>query len=198
MFFKRKLDEFINWLVPNSWEANGLTRLRILLAALVTFLVPMSLSRVIPNFWLKVAFGFFIFGVFTDIADGSIARVRGEETSWGRFWDPIADKLLAIGPIILAFLKYLQNQLLLSLLISFLAIELAVIIVNWQIFQREREQAQPNIFGKAVTAWLGLVCGPILFFGFLQLLAVVLAIGLIIKILSLNDYLRHLLKPLPR
>src|SRR3990167_513261 len=40
------------------------------------------------------AIPFFIFVAFTDVIDGSLARVRKQVTEWGSFYDPLADKLL--------------------------------------------------------------------------------------------------------
>jgi len=37
---------------------------------------------------------FFLFVGFTDIIDGSLARVRNKVTEWGTVYDPIADKVL--------------------------------------------------------------------------------------------------------
>lgn len=40
------------------------------------------------------ALPFFVFVAFTDVIDGSLARVRKQVTEWGSFYDPLADKLL--------------------------------------------------------------------------------------------------------
>lgn len=44
--------------------------------------------------WRLVALGLFMIAAFTDLADGKIARSRGEVTTFGKIVDPIADKLL--------------------------------------------------------------------------------------------------------
>ncbi len=40
------------------------------------------------------AIPFFVFVAFTDMIDGSLARVRKQVTEWGSVFDPIADKVL--------------------------------------------------------------------------------------------------------
>ena len=47
-----------------------------------------------------VACALFIFAALTDLIDGHIARSRGQVTDFGKFMDPIADKLLVVGMLI--------------------------------------------------------------------------------------------------
>jgi len=43
----------------------------------------------------------FALAAFTDWLDGYLARTRGEETAFGRFLDPVADKLLVATALVL-------------------------------------------------------------------------------------------------
>ena len=43
---------------------------------------------------------------FTDLVDGSLARVRGKVTPWGIFFDPVADKLLIGSVALVIALQY--------------------------------------------------------------------------------------------
>lgn len=65
---------------------NKLTMLRI-------FLVPVFMVCA-ANRWLLAAGIVFAVASFTDYLDGSIARKRGLVTDFGKFADPLADKLL--------------------------------------------------------------------------------------------------------
>ena len=46
------------------------------------------------------ALGLFIFASITDIVDGHIARSQGIITDFGKFWDPIADKILVTSAFV--------------------------------------------------------------------------------------------------
>lgn len=79
--------------------ANFLTLLRIILAPIsVSFLfIP------IPHQELFAA-GVFILAGITDGLDGYVARVRKETTTFGKFFDPLADKIL-IGAGLISLYK---------------------------------------------------------------------------------------------
>lgn len=74
---------------------NALTTLRIVLAPVAALLLlqPDARSRLI-------AMGVFLVAAFSDLADGALARRRGEITDFGKLWDPIADKLLLVATLI--------------------------------------------------------------------------------------------------
>jgi len=75
--------------------ANKLTIFRI-------FLVPvfmMFLLNKIP-YGVSIAAGVFIIAAITDTLDGYIARKRNEITNFGKFMDPLADKLLVSAALI--------------------------------------------------------------------------------------------------
>ncbi len=52
-----------------------------------------------------LAFLIFIVAAFTDFLDGHIAKKRATITDFGRFMDPIADKILTLS----AFLAFVRN-----------------------------------------------------------------------------------------
>lgn len=85
---ERLLIRFIpEWLTPNQ-----VTVLRFALIAPVAWLI----SR---EHW-QIGIPLFLFAAFTDLVDGSLARLRKQITTWGTLADPAADKLL-IGSVAL-------------------------------------------------------------------------------------------------
>lgn len=74
---------------------NSITALRIVLAPVATLLLlqPHTTSRLL-------AMGVFLIAAFSDLADGALARRRGEVTDFGKLVDPIADKLLLVATLV--------------------------------------------------------------------------------------------------
>jgi len=75
--------------------ANKLTILRIVL-------IPVFLALLYIDFPVStyVAMAVFIAAGLTDIADGYIARQRGQVTDFGKFLDPLADKVLVVAAML--------------------------------------------------------------------------------------------------
>lgn len=79
------------------------TCVRIVLAPLVYVLIIADSPRASP--WAAIVF---VFGALTDYADGWLARKRKEVTSFGVFFDPLADKILVSA----AFLGFAETEIL--------------------------------------------------------------------------------------
>ena len=75
--------------------ANKLTLLRALLGMIITVFVYFQ-----DLFGYTMALGFFAFAVWSDYYDGILARKIGKETTFGKFMDPISDKILVLAPLV--------------------------------------------------------------------------------------------------
>ncbi len=74
---------------------NKLTLLRIIIAPIFMFFF------IIDDFHMRmVALGLFIIAALTDLADGHYARKYGIVTGFGKFMDPLADKILVSSALI--------------------------------------------------------------------------------------------------
>lgn len=77
---------------------NKLTILRVIMIPF--FLVFLYLGYDGPGFWKWIALGVFITASLTDMLDGKIARKYNLVTNFGKFMDPLADKLLVCSALI--------------------------------------------------------------------------------------------------
>ena len=85
---------------------NKLTILRVMMIPLFVFFL---LAPYFEGYGNYIAVGFFILASFTDFLDGYIARKENLVTNFGKFMDPLADKLLVCSALIcLVELGHLQ------------------------------------------------------------------------------------------
>ena len=75
---------------------NKLTLLRVALVPVYLVLLAMS-----PRWTAWAALAVFALAALTDLLDGKLARARNQVTNFGKFMDPIADKLLVIPAMVL-------------------------------------------------------------------------------------------------
>ncbi|MBO6015723.1 MAG: CDP-alcohol phosphatidyltransferase family protein, partial [Lachnospiraceae bacterium] len=76
---------------------NQLTMFRVILIPFFVYVLLDSNN----NEWFKwVALGIFIVASLTDLLDGKIARKYNLVTTFGKFMDPLADKLLVCSALI--------------------------------------------------------------------------------------------------
>lgn len=66
-------------------------------AMIPAYLVTMYLSQGEAGLWMYVSLGIFILASLTDTLDGYIARNYNQVTDFGKFLDPLADKLLTLA-----------------------------------------------------------------------------------------------------
>ena len=75
--------------------ASKITLIRI--AFIPVYMVFMYFSAGLPNIWMWLALTVFILASLTDYVDGQIARKKNQVSDFGKFLDPLADKLLVIS-----------------------------------------------------------------------------------------------------
>ena len=79
--------------------ASKITLVRV--AFIPLFMVFMYLSGGTPGLWMLLALGTFILASITDYIDGEIARRYNQVSDFGKFLDPLADKLLTIAAMVM-------------------------------------------------------------------------------------------------
>ena len=75
--------------------ASKITLIRVALIPL--YMITMYLSGGVSGLWMWVSLGIFIVASLTDFIDGHIARKYHQVSDFGKFLDPLADKLLTIA-----------------------------------------------------------------------------------------------------
>ena len=122
---------------------NKLTVARIIM---VPFFVVFLVNVTIPHHFL-IAGLIFALASFTDLLDGTIARKRNLITNFGKFLDPLADKILVISALV-CFVSLGLAELWFVLIIiarEFMVTSIRLIAVN------TGEVIAANIWGKAKT-----------------------------------------------
>ncbi len=122
-------------LVPSFVTPNMVTIFRIMITPFVlVFLYLEHFSIGVPLFLLLA---------FTDVLDGSLARLRKQITDWGTFYDPVADKILIGSVVLLVVVKHVN--VIFGLLI--VVIE-AALTLGGMLRKTGGKVTSANIFGK--------------------------------------------------
>lgn len=79
--------------------ASKITLIRV--AFIPAFMVLMYLSGGNPGLWMWMSLAVFIIASITDYVDGYIARKYNQVSDFGKFLDPLADKLLVIAAMVM-------------------------------------------------------------------------------------------------
>ncbi len=132
-------DHFLSWtilrLIPRFVKPNHLTILRYLLAPVVLYFV------IRANY--RVGIPLFLVAAFTDMLDGSLARMRREITVWGITNDPIADKLLIASLLAVLVVQHINP------IIAFMVIGMEILFVTGGVMLKRRGVIQmANWWGK--------------------------------------------------
>ena len=75
--------------------ASKITLVRVFMIPLV--MIAMYLSKGVSKLWMWISLGLFVIASVTDFIDGQIARKCNQVSDFGKFLDPLADKLLTIA-----------------------------------------------------------------------------------------------------
>lgn len=117
----------------------------------------------------------------TDILDGYIARHYNMTTDWGKFIDPVADKMMQFSMLILTIFKI---KWVLILVICFTVKELILLVVGIYIYHNDYNLNGSNWAGKLCTVVMDTVLLIFIAFdGIPDALAIVLVMLVIVVLL---------------
>lgn len=170
--------------------ANQITLLRMLL-------VPAFVSLVVYGYlgWALVVF---MLAGLTDLLDGLIARLSGQQSTLGAWLDPMADKLLAVSTFVVLTVPSLglANPLPIWLTVMIITRDIVIVatvaIVNLAVGRRT---FRPSIYGKVATATYMLTVVVAMFFNYLRQPSIVVDLfvwaSTAITLISSLHYISH-------
>lgn len=132
---------------------NILTTLRILLT-------PFFIYFVLTDGWEAVALSIFVFASITDWYDGYLARKHGYSTDWGRFLDPLADKILVVA----AFSTFVYMGLIKLWMVVIIVLRDSMITLLRSYAMRTGKPMMTNLLGKMKTVLQMIMIGLVLIF----------------------------------
>ena len=157
------------------------------LVILIPFFVFFLLAPYFPEYGKYIATAIFIVASLTDMADGKIARKYNLITDFGKFMDPLADKLLVCSAMI-ALIE--MNRIPSWVVIIIIAREF--IISGFRLIASDNGVViAASYWGKFKTTFqMVMICLMIANFPQLQILTnIIMWIALILTVVSLIDYL---------
>ncbi|MDE7320334.1 MAG: CDP-diacylglycerol--glycerol-3-phosphate 3-phosphatidyltransferase [Lachnospiraceae bacterium] len=164
---------------------NKLTVLRVLL---IPFFVLFTLVELVPGYSKYIAVLIFIAASLTDLLDGKIARKYNLVTNFGKFMDPLADKLLVCAALIC-----LVSEELLPAWMVIIIISREFIISGFRLVASDNGVViAASYWGKFKTTFQMLMIIVLLldFGGIFDLIGQILIwAALILTVVSLADYL---------
>ena len=179
---------------------NLVTLLRILLIPLIVGVF------YVPDAWMSdgakntAATGVFVFAAITDWLDGYLARRLNQMSAFGAFFDPVADKLVVVGALIV-LLKLGRVDMVVGLII--IGREIAISALReWMATVGRAKSVAVAFVGKLKTV-LQMVAIPLLLFedrlfGLIDCYAlgtVLIYVAALLTVVSMLYYLRQALPP---
>ena len=124
---------------------------------MIPLLIVVHWMPALPSFWRgALAAGVFAVAALTDFWDGWLARRLNQETRFGAFLDPVADKLLVTAALILVIVAEADSLLRASLGAAAIVIVGREICISalreWMALIGESKAVAVNIVGKWKTA----------------------------------------------
>lgn len=120
------------------------------------FCVPLYLAVILIDaipYNILVAGIIFAFAMITDLLDGRIARKRNMVTNFGKFWDPLADKLMVLTALVSLVLLSENKKFAAIVCVTVLFRELIVTGLRMIASSEGGKVVAANIWGKMKTVF---------------------------------------------
>ncbi len=171
--------------------SNGLSFFRLLLTIPAVILLQQSYEY---RMWI---FGVAVIAYVSDLLDGFIARKFDGESSFGRILDPLADKVLVAGAVIVMVDQYLLP---LWYVLVVLCRDAVILIAGILLRKRTAIVVQSTMMGKVAVAFVALVLLMALFQDVVPntIFNFMLIVSLVLLVMSLYVYGERFLQMMKR
>lgn len=192
------LSEFISKVPLESAKQDGLllpnliSYLRLLLLPIPVWLLVAGFDSVEQRWAAMVWFAAL---ALSDAVDGFVARTFNMRSEWGRFLDPIADKMFVVALLVPLCIMYAGHPLWMILVLSTAFMIIRELVLFVQIGRANDTIQEPTFSGKAKTvfqmAMIAAWTGPFLMIESLSgIVAFATCIALLATFISWVDYYR--------
>ena len=138
---------------------NILTLLRILL---IPVLVALTYTPFVWRFWAAAAV--FLVAAITDWFDGYLARTLNQTSAFGRFLDPVADKLMVAAALVILVQWHSNNALMVISAVIIISREITISALReWMAQIGASKSVAVNFLGKLKTTFQ-MIAIPLLLF----------------------------------
>lgn len=145
-------------------------------------LVPLFIYLFLSEYYWQSAL-IVILASATDILDGYIARHFNLITDWGKFIDPVADKLMQFSMLIVTILKI---KWVLILVIAFTVKEIVLLAIGLYIYHKDYNLNGSNWAGKSCTVVMDTVLLIFIAFDGIPDIAAILLVGFVIVFMIIS------------
>ncbi len=130
---------------------NKLTLIRMALVPVCMFFI--SFTAMNDTASRIIALVIFSLTSFTDMLDGKIARKYNLITDFGKFLDPVADKLLIIGSYLALLVRYRENTVFVHIMFwsLFVIVAREIGVTSLRMIVASKVVVPANIWGKCKT-----------------------------------------------
>ena len=130
---------------------NKLTLIRMALVPVFMFFI--SFTAMNDTASRIIALVIFSLTSFTDMLDGKIARKHNLITDFGKFLDPVADKLLIIGSYLALLVRYRENTVFVHIMFwsLFVIVAREIGVTSLRMIVASKVVVPANIWGKCKT-----------------------------------------------
>lgn len=130
---------------------NKLTLIRMALVPVCMFFI--SFTAMNDTASRIIALVIFSLTSFTDMLDGKIARKHNLITDFGKFLDPVADKLLIIGSYLALLVRYRENTMFVHIMFwsLFVIVAREIGVTSLRMIVASKVVVPANIWGKCKT-----------------------------------------------